>query len=120
MRRQRIEHPELGSWKIYYFEVFERDGRAQLVYRLDHVMYGGGIRIRFPGWGGGKIAFVFYTESRSALRRTLSPLQSILESLSPAVQQPGVKVTNHFSLMPSYEIVEQYLHSSTRLRGMCE
>lgn len=65
----------------------------------------------------GKIAFVFSRVQIGSEEHSLS--FSVDTGIPfPAVEQPGVKVANHFYLMLSYEIVEPYLHSSTRLRGM--
>jgi len=64
----------------------------------------------------GKIAFVF---SRVQIGSEAHSSFAVDTGIPfPAVEQPGEKVTNNFYLIPSCEIVEPYLHSSTRLRGM--
>jgi hypothetical protein len=64
-----------------------------------------------------KIAFVFSRVQIGSEAHSLSFSVDTGIPL-PAVEQPGVKVTDHFYLIPSHEIVEPYLHSSTRNRGM--
>jgi hypothetical protein len=62
--------------------------------------------------------FLFSTTSRSTLGPTQPPISGVLAAISPGVKRRGVKLTNQFHLVPMSRIVELYLYSSIRLRGI--